>query len=81
MTDITEDRPILYVAEADANTGETITRPYTAEEAAQYWRERELEAANPPISATHDPLEELRAQINELQALVASLTKGVQTAP
>lgn len=77
-----EEPVIPWIAEANAETGETITRPFTAEETAAWYAEKALDEATPPtITSNNDGLAALREQVSELQALVAALTKGVQTAP
>jgi hypothetical protein len=82
-TENSNEEPVIpWIAEANALTGETITRPFTAAETAAWYAEKALDEANPPtITTNSDGLAELREQVAELQSLVASLTKGVQTAP
>ena len=70
----------LLMTITDCTTGVQETRPYTKAEVRAWNLAKAEEEANPPAVVV-DPLAELRTQVAELQALVAALTKGVQTAP
>ncbi len=70
----------LLMTITDCTTGVQETRPYTKAELRAWNLAKAEEEAN-PAAVVVDPLEELRQQIAALQALVSSLTKGVQTTP
>lgn len=75
-----DDGATLSVVVIDCGTGTITSRPFTEEELAAIRDEAATAVVQPPIVVVN-PLDELRTQVAELQALVAALTKGVQTAP
>lgn len=76
-----DESAALSVVVIDCGTGNTTSRPFTEAELAAIRDEAAAVAMQPPSVPHVDPLDELRNQVAELQALVAALTKGVQTAP
>ena len=75
-----DDVAASAVVVIDCGTGNITSRAFTEAELAAMRDEAAVLAMQPPIVVV-DPVDELRTQVAELQALVAALTKGVQTAP